>query len=383
MSLLKTQKNELDFSEYHHGGEMLSKSGGAEKLLDMSVNTNPLGLPKSVKTAIQNALAVLDRYPDPNCTNLREKIAEVYNHRYEIALKSQHILCGNGASELISLVTAAISPKNALILSPSFFGYEKALRNCDCRIHRHFSKKEANFVLDETIFDSIERASPDLIFLCSPNNPTGTMIEISLLEKIIAVCEGKGIFLLVDECFIDFTEKSANSAVRFVEQNPHLVVLNAFTKIYALAGLRLGFAVSSHAVLLQKAKMLAPEWNVSTVAQIAGRAALDEEYYIEETRKIIKTERAYLSEKLKALGFKVYPSEANFILFESEEISFSLGDVLARKGIFIRSCENFCGLTNHFYRIAVKTREENQIFLKMLKSVLCAENGAKSAGEAT
>lgn len=380
MNLLRVTKDEIDCAEYHHGGERISEQSRA--ILDFSVNTNPLGLPESVKSAIQNAIPDLERYPDQHCTKLREKIAAKYN-----TISASHIICGNGASELISLIVAAIQPKTALVLAPTFSGYEKSLRAARAKICYHTLTEESNFTLDETIFGTIQKAKPDLIFLCSPNNPTGRVIEKNLLERIAAHCDEAGIFLVVDECFLDFTARVDETMFRFVEKNPHLVVLNAFTKIYAMAGIRLGYLAASNVALLQKINALRPEWNVSTLAQIAGETALDKRYYIEETCTLIKKEREYLSKELKALGFQVFPSEANFILFkvpDNKEIdselnkkaqknlnmSEKLDDFLLQNEISIRNCGNFRGLSENFYRTAVRTHEENVCLLNGIKSFL-------------
>ncbi len=360
MRILRTKKEISPSEEYHHGGEEIrSTCDGDKTKTDFSVNTNPIGLPESVKSAIKNSLEAFEKYPDQNCTRLKEKLAS------EKSLSPKQIVFGNGASELISLAVNAISPKNALLLAPTFSGYERALKNCDCRIHHHFLKEEDNFDLDEGIFDSIEKTSPDMIFLCNPNNPTGRMIEPSLLEKITKTCEEHGIFLAVDECFIDFTERGGETALRFIENCPHLLVINAFTKIYAMAGLRLGWLASANLGLIQKINSLRAEWNVSTVAQNAGEAALKETEYIQKTRELVKKERNYLTQELKALGFKVFPSEANFILFKTQRPQ--IDGYLQKNGIFLRNCSNFKGLSKEFYRTAVRTHEENAALIEILR----------------
>ena len=216
------------------------------------------------------------------------------------------------------------------------------------------------------------------------------MIEPNLLEKIVALCEEKGIFLVIDECFIDFTERVCETAMRFIGNCPHLIVINAFTKIFAMAGLRLGYLVTSNFALRQKIKFLQPEWSVSSLAQVAGIAALEEEDYIQKTREIVKSERDFLTKELKALGFEVYPSEANFILFNAKgfliknfEKSESLADsqpknlikmsekfdnFLKKHGILLRNCGNFKNLDETYYRLAVKTHEGNEKLIEILRS---------------
>ena len=191
------------------------------------------------------------------------------------------------------------------------------------------------------------------------------MIEPSLLERITKTCEEHGIFLAVDECFIDFTERCGETALRFIENCPHLLVINAFTKIYAMAGLRLGWLASANLGLIQKINFLRAEWNVSTVSQIAGEAALKETEYIQKTRELVKKERNYLTQELKALGFKVFPSEANFILFKTQHPQ--IDSYLQKNGVFLRNCSNFKGLSKEFYRTAVRTHEENAALIEILR----------------
>ena len=382
MNLLRVRKNEISAEEYHHGGE-------ERPLLDFSVNTNPLGLPESVKSSIKNCLELCQIYPDQNCRRLKEKLADYINESLHTEfISASDIVCGNGESELISLLVQSLSPKNAVIVEPTFSGYERALKAVACKVSRYFLQEENDFAFDEGILDAIEPAT-DIIFLCSPNNPTGRMISPELLKRIIALCEERGIFLVLDECFIDFTERSGESALQFAKRSSHLIILNAFTKIYAMAGLRLGYLVTSNPAILSKINALRPEWNVSTLAQVAGEAALDEKEYVKKTRAVISEEREYLSKELKALGFQVFPAEANFILFRDEkektaENSFEQGNcsqkalkvyekldkILLKQRISIRNCENFPGLAEYFYRTAVRTHAENESLVKLLSALL-------------
>ena len=181
--------------------------------------------------------------------------------------------------------------------------------------------------------------------------------------------------VFIDESFIDFSQKDCDSLVRLTAVSPHLIVLNAFTKIYAMAGLRLGYAVTSNTGLLAKTKMLLPEWNVSNAALIAGGAALDDKEYLKKTKELIKKEREYLSEKLKDLGFTVYPSEANFILFEDRHnlLSSCSGDKSSQSQHItrmLRNCGNFIGLNDTFWRTAVRKHEENERLVNALQKVL-------------
>ena len=347
MNLLRARKDVPPAGEYNHGKELFS------------VNINPLGLPENVKEYIKNAISSLDlceKYPDYNCTNLKKKLSDWLS----VKVLPDNIVFGNGASELISLAVNAISPKDALLLAPTFSGYERALKICDCRVHHYYLKEENDFAVCGDILEAVSKISPDMIFLCNPNNPTGRMIDKNLFERMLDLCEEKGIFLFVDECFIDFTERADETALRFLEKSPHLIVLNAFTKIFAMAGLRLGYLVSSNSGLLQKINSLRPEWNVSAVAQFAGEKMLDECDYVAKTRELVKKERDFLVKKLKALGFRAFSGEANFILFKSE---------LKKEIPFLRSCANFKGLDGNFYRTSVRTHAENEGLVEKLEKL--------------
>ena len=371
MSLLRTKKAEPVFSEeYHHGGEQINCTAG-DGIIDFSVNTNPLGLPESAKSAIKESLAVCEKYPDQNCSELRKKTAEKLRKTFNLSqLKEDRIVFGNGASELIQLAVQAVRPKKALIPAPSFSGYERALKSYGSEILYHNLSAGKEFCLDEGFLEKIENSSPDMVFLCNPNNPTGKMIEPLLMQKTVNLCESKGIFLLIDECFIEFTSRSEESALRLINNCPHIIVLNAFTKIYAMAGLRLGYLVSSNLPLIQKINFLKPEWNVSGISQKAGEAVLDEKDYIEKTGELVKNEREFLTGELKALGFEVFGSDANFILIKNiVKPSEKLDSLLLKRSFSVRNCANFRNLDETYYRLAVKTHTENEKLLSAIKEI--------------
>ena len=206
--------------------------------------------------------------------------------------------------------------------------------------------------------------SVDMLILCTPNNPTGQTINVELLRKICEKCKANNIVFLCDECFIGFTENAAR-AERFM--NPKVIVLKAFTKIFAMAGLRLGYALFGDEALAENVRKKGQFWSVSAPAQIAGEAALDEKEYLAKTLELIKMEREFLTDKLYSFGFKVYPSEANFIFFYT---NLPLDEMLLRQKILIRNCDNFSGLTDGFFRIAVRSHEENSTLVKAIERCL-------------
>ena len=184
-------------------------------------------------------------------------------------------------------------------------------------------------------------------------------------EEIDALCEKLGTYLFVDECFLDLTD-GGESLKPFLTRCPRLFILKAFTKSYGMAGVRLGYGLCADAALLHGMSETVPPWNVSTLAQAAGVAALGETEFLDKTRALVRAERAWLAEQLAALGFRVIPSDANYLLFRAAP---GLDAALREQGILIRNCENYAGLCPGWYRIAVRTREENEALIRAVREV--------------
>lgn len=327
-----------------HGGDIFSS--GAR--YDFSVNLNPLGMPESVKNAVIAAVGDCEAYPDPFCRALTERLSETEG------VPPEKIVCGNGAADLIYRIVSAVRPKKAVVAAPSFGEYEKALAQCGSAIRRFSLREEDGFALSGSFCDCLD-GGVDLVFLCSPNNPTGRLIPPGVLEQIAEKCREERIVLVCDECFLPFAENGEEySAMNFL--NPFVVLLKAFTKIFSMAGLRLGYAVFGNAETACAVRETGQFWSVSAPAQAAGIAALSETDYLEKTVRLVKAERAFLSRALSGFGFRVCRSDANFLLFSC---GVPLREMLLREKILIRGCENFDGLPRGFYRIAVRGHEEN------------------------
>lgn len=336
-----------------HGGDTFER----EILYDFSANLNPLGMPESIKNALQKSISEWEKYPDPFCRSLVKKLSEREN------FPPENIVCGNGAADVIFRIVQTVKPQKAVVCAPSFSEYSKALIQNECEILHYFLSEKSGFALDEKILEMLDE-SVQMLILCTPNNPTGRTIDGELLRRICEKCEANDIVFLCDECFIDFTENAAH-AEQFM--NPNVVVLKAFTKIYAMAGLRLGYALFGDAELAEKVRRNGQFWSVSAPAQTAGEAALDEKNYLEKTLELAKKEREFLTENLRNFGFKVYPSEANFILFYTK---LALDEMLLGEKILIRNCANFDGLEQGYFRIAVRPHEENSALVSAIERCL-------------
>lgn len=341
--------------KYAHGGDIYRNR---DVNLDFSVNTNALGMPQTVKTALIDRVEEFSRYPDPEAEELREAIARAEH------VSAKNVLCGNGAADLIYRMVYALKPKRAVLLAPTFSEYERALSVVDCAIHYHQMSRASGFNPTMKLSDLLTPAT-DLLFLCQPNNPTGRLLPPDVLEATLAKAKRLNIAVIVDECFLPFTE--ATSLATQLDAYENLVVLKAFTKIYALAGLRLGYLLTASEQLLTSVKTHAQCWSVSLPAQIAGVASLETANWLEETRRQTRVNRKLLSEALSALGLDVLPSDANYVLIES---AVELYAPLLDKGILIRRCANFRGLNERFYRVAVKSEKENETLIEAIKEIL-------------
>ena len=338
-----------------HGGDVYD----GEIQLDFSANTNPYGTPQGVLDAITAVLSRVHQYPDPYCRELVKTISE-----FESAPKDW-ILCGSGAAELIYSYCEALRPGRAMELAPTFSEYSLALERVGCQVERYSLKKENYFSLTEDFLPALERSRPDVLFLCNPNNPTGQVIGLPLLEKILDVCEEQGTCLFVDECFLDLSDDGV-SLKSHLGEHPNLFILKAFTKSYGMAGVRLGYCLCAQGQLLEEMSHTVQPWNVSTLAQSAGVAALHERAFLQRTRALIPVERKWLQSQLEALGFWVCPSKANYLLFQGSQ---DLWEQLRKQGIAIRSCGNYHGLGTGWYRIAVRLHGENECLIRAMKEV--------------
>ena len=345
-----------------HGGDWAGyRAEFGRDPLDFSANVSPLGLPGGVAKAITASLVTADRYPDPLCRALRAKLAVSEN------VPAEWLLCGNGAADLIFRLVLAEKPRTALVTAPTFAEYATALEIVGCTVKRHFLTEANDFAVTDAILDAVT-PDVDLVFLCQPNNPTGQLAEPALVEALLRRCEACGAVLAMDECFLDFLpEGDALSAKHLLKSSGSLVILKAFTKLYGMAGVRLGYCLCSDENRLARMQTAGQPWAVSSLAQAAGIAALDETAYVEQVRTLIKTQRPMLADGLRALGLRVIEGKANYLLFRAPE---TLGDALKQKGAVLRSCGNYPGLDAGWYRTAVRTEAENQQLLALLREVL-------------
>ena len=384
-----------------HGGEIYNS---IEVKYDFSININPMGIPENVLRSLCGKLSLLTQYPDQECRELRLAL-EKYT-----GVPARQILCGNGASELIEAAVRGLHVSRILLTAPSFSGYRHAAESHNCEILYHELRREDNFSLTDRYLEDLEQ-KPDLAILCSPSNPIGDRIDADLLFRIAETCEQQGTWLMVDECFLGFlqdegqrtmrrfllppsevvyekTEDNAEhcnsnlkkgeneargtGALREIREGvfQHLLVLDAFTKRFAMPGIRLGYLMAADPAILAEIHAQQPEWSVSLPAQLAGLAALETgSKYMETACALVASERKKMAAALEKLGCRVFPGEANYIFFSCEK---DLYEPLLQRGILIRCCDNYRGLQKGDYRVAVLRREENEVLLGALTEILTA-----------
>ena len=348
--------------ELVHGGDWAGyRAEFGCDALDFSANVSPLGLPAGVAAAITNVLPTADRYPDPLCRELRAALAGAEG------VPADWILCGNGAADLIFRLALAVRPRRALLPAPTFAEYEAALQTVGCAVQRVFLREENEFAVTEEFIDAVTPET-DIVFLCQPNNPTGQVTPPALVERLVRRCAECGAVLVVDECFLDFLpDRDAWTAKQFLRDAPQLIILKAFTKLYAMAGVRLGYALCGDAALLEKMRGAGQPWAVSSLAQAAGLAALQETAYAGAVRALIAEQRPRMAAGLRALGLRVMDGQANYLLFRATP---DFGEKLRRRGAVVRSCANYPGLDAAWYRTAVRTAEENTRLLQIMGEIL-------------
>ena len=312
-----------------------------------------------VEKAMHDALSKVSAYPDPQSRKLKKSLSASFS------LPADYFFCSNGAADVLFRFMQALQPQRVLLAVPCFLEYEMAARASGCKEISYYQLQEATgYQVQEDFLTAL--TGVDLVVLCNPNNPTGVLIPPDLLENIAKKCQEQKIFFLLDECFQDFlVAADASSLAKCLATNPYLVILQAFTKFYALPGLRLGYAMSSNQELLLQMSLCGQPWSVSVVAEAAGIAALLEGEYAKATRKLVQEEREFLQRGLQNLGYKVYEGRANYLFFACKQTD--LQNFLLKKRILIRSCSNYPSLDQHYYRVAVKNRSENCQLLQGLE----------------
>ncbi len=356
--------------KHQHGGNLtlISEKYGLdpEQIIDFSVNINPMGPPAGVKEVLEDGLSYISIYPEPYCDSLKEKYAT------RLGVAPGNLIFSNGAVELIYMLLQSIRPRTVLIPGPTFREYEIAARAFQARIKQFPLLPDKGFAPS---LKSLIRAARDvdMVFLCNPNNPTGSLFPKELIVQFLDFCQRRGIFVVVDESFLIFHQRGQDlSVIKSVLKSRKLIVLQSLTKFFAIPGLRIGYAAADPRIV-NYLSGFQPPWQVNALAQGAALKAMDDLDYAYGTRSFVEQERGLLFTALSAVkGLRVHPSEAPYLLLQlSDGIKAQfVVDQLAEKGLLVRNCANFTFLNEHFLRIAVKNREENFLLAAELTKLL-------------
>ncbi|HZV47640.1 MAG TPA: threonine-phosphate decarboxylase CobD [Thermodesulfovibrionales bacterium] len=350
------------------------------EVIDFSASVNPLGVSKKVKAEIRRHLKYLHRYPDPDAKRLRKRLGQHH------AIDPGAILCGNGSTGLICLITKAFSPQRVIIPAPTYSEYERAVHSAmrqdeRAQIEHLVLKAEDGYAIigEEYIhalqkgwFSNSSRSNHqsslpfEMAFLCNPNNPTGRLLKRQEVKNIADAAREHRCYLVVDEAFIDFSPD--DSVIQEVAENPYLIVLRSMTHFYALAGLRLGYGVFP-VNLIERLQQCRAPWTVNSLAQKAAAVSLKDKAYRKESMAVIRQEKAFLEKSFRKLGITFFPSDANFYLVKTA-VAHEACRRLRSKGILVRDCSDFQGLDSSYMRIAVKSHRENTVLIKELTRIV-------------
>ncbi len=363
----------IKHSDHFHGSdlEMIEKIYGVKKedIISFSANVNPLGISPKLKATLAQRIDAIMSYPDRDYTGLRNCIAE-YVHA-----DMENIIVGNGSTELISLFIQIKHPKKALIIGPTYSEYEREVALGGGSTHYYRLEEENEFRLNLTKLEAELTSDTELLVICNPNNPTSTAITRNDMRKILDICKQKGIFVMVDETYVEFAEdiQKITSAPLTGYYN-NIIILRGISKFFAAPGLRLGYAICGNTDLLKEINQRKNPWTINSLAAIAGEIMFSDEEYIRNTRSLIAAERTRICNLLKGCSnLHYYEPTANFILLKvlKEEItSMDLFEAAIRKGLMIRDCSTFPFLNNKFIRFCFMSPKHNDALVEIILGAL-------------
>lgn len=343
-----------------HGG-LFSKNTSISGIIDFSSNVTPAGMPNEVKNILKKQIQRLTEYPDVNSSKLLSAISKYVN------IPESNIVVGNGAIEIIYNFCNAFLSKNThvLIPVPTFGEYEIASKLNSSKISL-FKTMDLTKDLKKFI---LKIPKNGCVFICNPNNPTGKLISKKDLLQIVSSAKKLNSLVFVDECFIELVPDLNESIISSVKKFDNVIILRSLTKSFGLAGIRIGYAISSKYIIsiLQKIKL---PWSVNLMAQQAGIIALENKSHISKSHNIIKKEYSFLKKKIESInGLNLIESSTNFILIKTNYDSTKLQNKLLKNKILVRDCKNFTGLENNFIRIAIKSHKDNLKLVKALERI--------------
>lgn len=357
-----------EISSPRHGGrvEEVAEARGIEpeNLLDFSANMNPLAPPSGLEDYLVESLGQLKVYPDDRYSEFRNAVVDFLRDEAGARISPEKVVPGNGSVEIFDLFLRTIvagGGRRVLVPHPTFSEYASRARLAGLEVER--ARYEDVLSYDEKL------EHYDAAFLCNPNNPTGVLRENGNLREYAVRCRERGVSLLVDEAFIELAQPG-ESLVELTLEFPNLVVARSLTKVFSVPGLRIGYGIGS-GDLINGMEKFRPPWNLNYLAARTGSKFLENERdLLEGSRNYIAGERDWLARELRNLGFSLYPSSANFLLFRTEGVGLKAAELVDRCldfNVLLRNADSFYGLDEWHVRVAVKKREENKKLVEVLE----------------
>ncbi|HLQ85581.1 MAG TPA: histidinol-phosphate transaminase [Salinisphaeraceae bacterium] len=346
----------------------LQRELGLDAITKLASNENPLGMAPAAREVLAHWNGDLSRYPDGNALLLKQELAQ----RHDIGI--ERITLGNGSSDVLELVARVfLGPgRNALLSAYSFALYPTVALGVNAEPREVPALAPASampYGHDLDAFAAHMDAHTSVLFLASPNNPTGTWLEQAAFEALLAATP-EHVLVVLDEAYVEYQDPAQRIDSRaLLERYPNLVVMRTFSKIFGMAGLRVGYALSSPAVADLLNRIRAP-FNVNELAQQCAVAAVRDTDFVARSQAGNAAERAALHEALQQRGLRCLPSQGNFITFDCAQPSKPLFEALLHHGVIVRALAGY-GLPQHL-RVTVGTAQENRIFLTALDQVLAA-----------
>ncbi len=351
-----------------HGGapDSFARARGLKvnRVIDFSVNLNPLGPPRCITKALEVFYSLIPHYPPID----GDGVVEFYEKRF--GLKRDMLLGGNGSTEFIYLLPRALKFKTCLIFSPTYYDYQRASRLAGAEVMTVTLDENDNFSILKVkdLFPLVDHV--DAVWICRPNNPTGTILDKEPLLELTSRYPDK--FFILDESFIQFLTNFKDQTFLTPNLPENVIVIHSLTKFYSLAGLRLG-GLYAHDTIIERLKILKEPWSVNALANFIAPLLAEDLEYEENTRELVAREREYLARELSALKtWQVYESGANFLLLKwlGELPLDNLLETLYKHGVFVRDARNFEGLEAGFIRIGIKNREENSHLISAIRRAI-------------
>ncbi len=338
-------------------------------MLEFSGPINFLGpSPKAVE-AVKQYANLIQFYPDPNPVEFKSEIAKYVGHGVE----EENVILGNGSIELIYTITE-ILPRGfkSLIPVPSFSEYEKAALRVGGETV--FVQLPENFALETEKIKRAVTGDTKIMCVCNPHSPSGTLYSKETVLDLVDFCHKKDIIFSVDENYIEFAEKGQDTTLAgMVKEYENLFVIRSVTKFYGMPGIRLGYGIAA-GNLIDKLETVRQPWSINGLAGAATLAAFNDTEFIENTKRTIAKERAQFAKNLSEIeGLHVYPSVTNFLLVKilnRKITSTKLKELLAKERILIRDCCTFVGLDDSYFRVTVRSAEDNQKLTETIKQTL-------------